>query len=1130
MTKPKDDSIRQKAINDRNANFLLEAGAGTGKTHTLVRRILSLLQGDKPKTSLDRIAAITFTEKAAADLKLKVREIIEEQAAISHDEKLTRAIGDIDRAPIMTLHGFCLSLLKERPVEAGIDPLASILDPRAASTLAENIYDDWFDEMAANPTPAFRWYLIKKDYYHRRSNEDWLWKLASRIIHDSDILLDFKPNDNFDFPKSVQSFFDLEKTIFDFAQQHCLNQDDKGFCDCTSFHDAVLKLPEPNNEDDFADAFQELPAVKLSGGNMKNWKKGSLPEFKEDRKKLKQFVDPFSRVCHSSRIWELFTLTQEFARRYDAEKQRIGALDFSDILTRTLEMLQNNQDNVRRYFRNKFDHIFIDEFQDTDPLQMEIASWLCSVSDAKSHDNQEFSPGKLFVVGDPKQSIYRFRRADIEIYEETKRNFESRGEAHKIQVNFRSVPNILDFVNHAFRPLMVQDVGEPASPDYVELMPFRGQDGEGIIPDDSGVVFIAPNRPLDENDDPLRLEYAAIAKWINDAVASHLKIPDKVKPGEKKTFKLGGALKEIANDGDKPKDFLRDMRFGDIAILNRRGTTFAELEETLGMYGIDYIVTGGKVYFQRPEVIAAVSAMSCLNNPDDSLSLAEWLTCDLVGFSDEDLLIHTLSKEDETLSYASLPEPCENEDDLTKHLRAMREIHEKRDEVGCCQTLKSLFTLSAAIPAAQALRRGDVAVANLNKILDASRAADAKRSTFGEFAAEWAQAFKSQRDEADHNVAEQEDDVVRILTIHKGKGLDWPVVIIPDMAAQFRGGSSPPILTQRVQKRVGIRLAKNCETFQYDEMNEREKLFSEAERIRLLYVAMTRARDYLVLPLFSRVIRKKDSTVRTQKGFLEFLVRAGVINDELKLADPIKKLVRDSVKFDVNKKDLKLATSPSWNLPKIVKEKGDDLPEGVAEALRLRSENPQPPPIQETAPRFHSPSAHETEFTPGEGSPDGQKLGSAFHELMENLDFNEPSSWSLSLDATAFKHGLSQDGRAQCEKWLNNFSETELFQALQKCVRYTEVPFTWKGRDPESGAVRDFGGSIDLLAHSHDDLYIVDYKTDRVSGIALKKRFESYRRQGAIYLEAVKSLVPGAARCRMVFCFVDPGIEMELNL
>jgi len=226
---------------------------------------------------------------------------------------------------------------------------------------------------------------------------------------------------------------------------------------------------------------------------------------------------------------------------------------------------------------------------------------------------------------------------------------------------------------------------------------------------------------------------------------------------------------------------------------------------------------------------------------------------------------------------------------------------------------------------------------------------------------------------------------------------------------------------------------------------------------------------------------------------------------------------------------LKLATSPAWDLPKIIKEKGDDLPEGVAEALRQRSENPQPPPIHETAPRFHSPSAHETEFIPGEGSSDGQKLGSAFHGLMENLDFNDRPSWSLSLDAAAFKHGLGKEQRAQCEKWLSNFSENALFQILQKCVRYTEVPFTWKGQDPESGAVRDFGGSIDLLAHSHDDLYIVDYKTDRVRGDALKKRFESYKRQGAIYLEAVKSLAPDAASCRMIFCFVDPGVEMELD-
>ncbi len=1127
MMKPKDDHIRQKAIQGRGSNFLLEAGAGTGKTHTLVRRIQSLLLDRDRPTSMDRIAAITFTDKAAADLRLKIRERIEQQAAATNDEKLKKSLEDIDGASITTLHGFCLSLLMERPVEAGIDPGSSVLDAHAASALAESVYDEWFDQMAQKPTPAFAWYLKQKEYYERRGDYDWLWKLAQKIRSDPDILLEYRPDEIFDFEAKVKEIFDLDRSIIEYANTYCGDKSDKGFSNAAQFHEALLALPSPENKDEFINAFgHALPGVNKLG-NKKNWDKESVEQFKTNRAKLKTFVERFQTTSYNDRIWELFTLAQDYARLYDRRKRRLGVLDFSDIINRALDMLRKNQDDVRRYFHDKFDYIFIDEFQDTDPLQVRIASLLCRAG-GDSDDIRNLEPGRLFVIGDPKQSIYRFRRADIEIYDETMRRFEERGEVSRIQVNFRSVPGILNFVNKLFSPLMKRDDKEPASPDYVDLEAYRGLIDPKSIPENSGVHFMKTTRELGKDDDHKRLEYAAIAEWINHAVATHLKVTDKVDPKQRKTCSVNGSPQEFCNDENHPVEILRDVRFGDIAILNRRGTTFDELEETLRMHGIDYMVTGGKVYFQRPEIAAAVAGMSCLNNPDDSLALAGWLLSDYAGFSDEDLLIHALSGGYQSLSYASLPDPAENESDLTKHLRTLRDIHDAKDEAGCYKTLVKLFDLAAVLPAAQTLRRGDVAVANLNKVLDAARRADQAGKTFDEFEAAWAKDFARQRDEADYAVVEEDDNVVQIMTMHKAKGLDWPVVIIPDMAAGFQP-RKPLILTQRVDEKVGVCLGADCETISYAEMKDREDRFQNAEKIRLLYVAMTRARDHLALPLFSKVLRKKDGSVSRQKGFLEFLVEAGVINDELSIAPDFEKLAQSAFDFDPDQKGLKLAANPTWELPAIVSKTRAKMPPEAAEALQERQKVHEPPPLDDKALRFKSPSEHEIDFGKSESSSDGTLLGSAFHDLMETLDFKDRASWEDALAAVAIRHELDGKQKVICQNWLETFTDSKLFAKLKKCACYTEVPFTWRGADPHSGETTDFNGAIDLLASCGDEILIVDYKTDRVASEELNKRFDSYSRQGAIYLEAVKKLIPSAKGYRMIFYFVNADREMELT-
>ena len=1151
---PADQAARDYVVSDRTHNLWVEAGAGTGKTTLLVGRILSLLLDDKRPLRLARIAAITFTEKAAGELKVKIRERIERQLRDGADEArrdtLAQALADLETAAISTLHSFAGALIRERPVEAGIDPRAATLDAAASDRLLARVYDAWFDELVADPEPPsiLRWYLGETNYYERRGDHDRLWKLVRKIANDADVLLDAP------LPESRETLLDaavaalvvVAREALTHARRCCHKTDDKALVQLEDFVPAVKALPSAQDWDAARAAIDDLPPINRVGGKKGDWDDGELGKNKNQRGELAERCKAPRRGDCDPQAREMFELARECVRRFQDEKQRRGGLGFQDLLDCAATMLRENK-IARGYFQKRFDAVLIDEFQDTDPLQVEIAFFLCEDgAHARTAADVRLAPGKLMVVGDPKQSIYRFRRADIEVYENTKRAVLGEADPTLITVNFRCAPGIIGWVNRVFEPLMKHDADLPISPQYVALDVGRAE-----VPPDAGVVLLRPDDTgsFEKADDARLAEMAAVARHIARAHADGLLVHD------------------------KDRGRMRPLQWRDVAILSRRKAEFAGLEAALRRENVPYRVEGGKVFFQRPEVTAVVNALAALEDPDDSLALAGFLAGDLVGVSDEALLLHRLTRADGRLSYLGKVETAQG--DLGPLLLALAALHENRNRVGCLATVRGLLDRFGLLPTAAALARGEVAVANLHKVLDAARAADSGALSFGEFAREWSQALAEGRDEGDFAVTEDADDVVRVMTIHKAKGLDWPMVVLLDLGAKSEAPGGPePVLFRRLlpkEKRLGIALAADQTTFNYADLAAEEKAFEEAERVRQLYVATTRARDHLVVPLFGKVawkIDKKTGEViepNKQRGYFKFLVESGVIDNALQPTDEAGARVQEVAVAELPTDVMR------WRLPREIAayQPSPDEQTAIDACLAARD---TAPPLPSTAPMFASPSALGAPPTATGGY--GRKLGDAFHQLVERVDLTAPESDDAeaadnvaaprSMDGSPFSmvaKPLKMKGdenhafrRPRAEKardgfvsnldaalaqiktefdlrpaevktlrrWLDNLLAMPCFAAARAGQVWREAPFTFTDAHG-----RDYRGQVDLLARTDEDVLVLDFKTDRVDDDNLAAHLAHYRPQGEVYRDAARALT-GAANVRFFFCFVDAGLACEV--
>ena len=1070
-----DHEARQRAIFDLDTSFCLEAGAGTGKTTILVERFLSIIRAGRAECP--SVAAITFTEKAASEMK----DIPDQQTRQrTHFQRLTdverplleKARDDLERAQISTIHAFAAAILREFPLEASIDPDFQQLDAFDSAIFEDECFAEFFGQADRKHEAALRKLmplgrpqfcidLLRSLTFH------YYWDRSSRVaggIFEESAAADgnsgqrgsLDPSGHRDFLVSSAS------RLMDLVRSSSVLSEDAGLAEITSFQEEVRHLEVLEGQSLASRLIIIHP--KQAKRNQNNWTPSESCKYQKSL--CREIAETHEEYCaaYMDDLREALSgWCIDFVDYADARKRQGGILDFDDLLINVRKVLEDS--SVLEALRRRYRYILVDEFQDTDPLQAEIIMLLAGRPGSSGIDPE---PGRLFVVGDPKQSIYRFRGADVEIYEQIKESIAGAGTVLNITQNFRSVPGVIEWVNMAFSDLIKKPDDGRYMPQYEPVHAMR--EGEG-----PAVFHLDLKTGATRSDEFRREEGVAVARYIWDLVGSGYEVLDPV-------------TKEH-----------RPVRFGDIALIYRSTTGIHHYEDPLREADIPYLVEGGKLYYTRQEVRDISNAVWVIEDPYDSAALLAALRSPMFGFSDEEIFLFTRAGGRLHYLEAGIP----NEEEFSAFREAfdlLTRLHSERNSEGPVATVRSLLARTGYLSTSKLRVHGEQRVLNLRKAIQTARVFEEKMLSFRHFARWMRDQDILGAAEGESPAIDEGENAVRMITIHKAKGLQFPVVILVNL---IQGMHAPDSFIPRGDGMPAMRIFSR-RTSDYPAASLREESMNEAETIRMLYVAATRAGDLLVIP-------RSPENRRGRKPLYHYLA------DALKDVTPI--LVPD---LPV----LPSGEGPFTVMPRITAENtaaGVKARERWAAARVELLESSPPGPVNV------SPSGLE-QFEPGErefaGSDRESALlfGTAFHRMMElALQRHRPLGAEEAAREAALECGaahLEEELLALGTKALRSDLMKEAAEADQLMV---EPPFTV----PLPGGTLD--GRLDLIFSNGDGWTVVDFKTDDIGPDEISARLDAYRPQGAAYAWALERLGISPV-IRVVFYFVRPDVSMSIEV
>lgn len=1069
---------RSLAESDLNCNYWVEAGAGTGKTTLLIRRLLNIIiQG---AARLEEIVAITFTEKAAAELKARLRDELEKRIAGAAGEEAVRiweALEAIETAPITTIHSFAGQLLRERPVEAAVDPHFEIYEPGDMDDLLEQVWENWFSAELAAETEVLKRALTfgiapKK-----------IKELGRILYHQRDLVAEGSTPSP---PDLLPAFHDLLqeslpelKALLSSCRQH----DDKGYrhiLELIAAAERFLHISDRLEKERFF--LKSFPAV-AARGNQKNWQ----PQ--EHCKRQKEICGELRQAQEAARLSLRGELTAALANwcggylaAVEQAKAETGVLDFQDLLIRARDLLRDCKE-VRGYFQKRFRYLLVDEFQDTDPLQVDLLFLLAEKEPrAASWQEAELAEGKLFLVGDPKQSIYRFRRADIEIYQAAREKLLKYGQALSIKQNFRTLPGLIDWVNRTFN-ILIKPQGN-YQPAYQPLRAFRPPYRR------PPVVLLNPADSLDEAkaDEIRAAEAAAVAEFIESA-AGKWTVP--------------------AGDGGS-----RELRYGDIALLFPTTTGLYHFEEALRRRKIPYRLEGGRQFYLREEIVFLKNLLAAVSNPYDQLALVAVLRYWAGAIPDEMLFQYVESGG--KLSYfadagADFPR-------LQRAFELLRRAHERQQKVPIAVLVEELLEETWFWQRASLEPHGRQTAGNLRKALQMIRGLEMERPlTLKGYISRLDRIAEQEREEAESLIYDPGSESVQLLTIHKSKGLEFPLVCLVNLGGQKKGGSS--FMADRSRDSYYLKLG-DLASAGVEEAEHQEELRLEAERIRLFYVAATRARDYLVLPRFYKsgaagfwayLEQAEEGAAGLWSGSFSFQAGpAGPLPDDEAGAFAGAPPDRDESAL----LDHLIARRRRWD---------EDLKKAIAAAAvpgPYISAGALAGLAGEPAPQVEQPFSLTDPASTLTG--DGTAFGSAFHRVMERLDLRRPLPERLAAEASRAADYWGLENSDELIRLVQKTLEHPLLLRARRAGRlFKELPFSYKF---ESLLVE---GVVDLLFQEGEELVIVDYKTDAGGEAELERRWTDYKYQGCVYAAAMAEIT-GRPVKEISFIFVRTGLVKSI--
>lgn len=1114
-----DAAERELSATTFDRNVVVTAGAGTGKTTLLVDRLVHLLMREPAPLEITEIVALTFTNKAANEMKLRLRERLEAYRAVALDsppaaalaeaqaevqafidryrlskDEIDRRAGEalrrIERSEIGTIHSFAASMLRLHPLEAGLDPRFREDDGAFFERHFEEQWSVWLDQELTRGSPRYDdWKEVL-----RRTDIAELRSLAAALCSETIPLDRFAAGTDAPAPAVSAWLEGLAREAAELLDRHPEDTTSLG----AALRAAATLIGEMLRAGEIAPAAREKAAAELSRSINKpsRW-------LEADYRRARDLVRVARRLARVDRRSGRLVagLLLPFASRCREAFVAKGFVSFDGLLARARDLLRDHAP-IREELKRSFRALLIDEFQDTDPLQYEILLYLAEREgrNARHWRDVELEPGKLFIVGDPKQSIYAFRRADIEGYLEiVQKVIQAQGGVEcRLTTNFRSPPPILDAVNGIFARLIQPRPG--LQPEYVPIHP-RAEGAAAPLPDRVAAFRGVTIRRV-EGDGELdaaegrRVEAESIARWIAEEILDRPLIWRHGEP--------------VA------------ARPGDIALLFRTLTHAHEYLEPLRRRGIPYVVEGEKHFYATQEVIDAVNLLRAIENPYDRSALVGVLRSALGGVEDREL--YRLGRE-RLLNYRCVRGLDSRQ---RRSLGPLGELYE---------VLESLHARTRALPVGEAIElifralpvrllaarsyNGPQAVANLEKVVELAEAISREGTvTLAETIARLERRVRQQKEESESALAEEGIDAVRVLSVHKAKGLEFPIVILPCARSRPDRGY-PEVEAQHDWSTglVGFKLGDLWTlpgVFLAEKREERER----EEEKRVFYVAMTRARDRVTISFaasrnggsgsFYSLLEQSAPEISSPAPPVSLPVGAGAIRIEVVregLSPPRRKASRPR----------KTATQPDWS--------------AYAAIWRRRSEFHR---AASAEPLFVTPTAlkrdaHRRPPPPAEGAPDPLLLGTLVHGFLQRWDFGcapdllEESLQEFSRPRLA---ALAPERRAAIEREarevLTAFTASPAYAELASAeIVGREVPFL----TPWDGQVME--GVIDLIYRRRGRIYLADYKTDRVAAGELEDAASAHRQQAAIYAAAAsRALGRPIGGFKLIFVRAGQAIEM----
>ncbi len=764
-------------------------------------------------------------------MKLRVRQELEQRRAATPDsagrDRLANAARTLDRAFIGTIHAFCAQLLRRRPVEAGVDPVFQELAQPDAMRVFAGVFQRWIEQRLASPSPALVRALARLSWREERDGAEPLdalriaaWNLAEwrdfnaewdkrgfdrdaglhTLIAQAESVLAMRNRCG----RRQDSLFDGLKPLADFIDRTTRARD-AGLFDGDVIENDLLRFP------------RDVKYLKQGHGKYGDGvtREAVFAAWEELRAAIEQFgkqADADLAAHLRDELWEVVDL-------YQNRKRLAGQFDFMDLLLYARDLLQH--DGARAQLQQDYQRIFVDEFQDTDPLQAEILLLLAAADPAeRDWRNAIPAPGKLYVVGDPKQSIYRFRRADANLYRRICRSLTATGAtSQKLPISTRSTQAIQSFVNAAFADSI---------PEYLPL--------EGGVPDpptQPAVIALPMPHPYGSRN----LSNPRIEACSPSAVAAFI---------HWLSAESGWTIRDQSTGNRVP------IQPEHVCILFRRFTNFGvdltqEYVRALEARGIAHLLVGSKSFHRREEVGTLRTALRAVEWPDDELSLFAVLRGSLYAIPDHILLqyrnahgrFHPMRELPEDLAPEFAP--------IRDAFQLLTELHRRRNYRPLADTIHELLEATRAHTGFAFRKGGERVLANVFRLTDLARSFEASgaATSFRAFV-EYLETEYESGDTGEAPVLEQEGRGVKLMTVHKAKGLEFPVVILADLTAKLTGPQGGDRYCDPDRRLCAQRLLW-CSPWELLDAAEAEHKADEEEALRIAYVAATRARDLLVV-------------------------------------------------------------------------------------------------------------------------------------------------------------------------------------------------------------------------------------------------------------------------------------------